>query len=420
MPISILMPALSPTMTEGNLIKWYKKEGDTVKSGDLLAEIETDKATMEVEAVDEGKLGRILIPEGTEAVKVNACIALLLEKHESEKDLENWAAQFVASALVDTPVPTADAAPVALPDPIPTPAPQASSSSSRIAISPLARRLAQAQNIDIAQITGTGPKGRIIKRDIENAKTQSSVYAAALPIDIDSPTPYKDTPLTTMRSVIAKRLTESKQTIPHFYLTIDCLLDDLLATRATLNDHFKAKGQSIKLTINDFIIKAAALALRDIPEANAQWGGQYIRYFDHADISIAVAIEGGLITPIVKKADLKSVTRISSDVKELAERAKAGKLKPDEYQGGSFSISNLGMYGIRQFEAIVNPPQACILAVGAGTERPVVRNGHVTVGTVLSVSLSADHRIVDGRVGAEFLTAFKHYMEHPSLLLLGA
>lgn len=423
MPISILMPALSPTMTEGNLVKWHKKEGDPIKSGDLLAEIETDKATMEVEAVDEGKLGRILVPEGTEAVKVNACIALILEKNESEKDLDSWAAQFISTVTDTSKTPNSQ-----LPTtPIPLETSRTKiehkshvSTSSRIAISPLARRFAQTHGIDITGIAGTGPKGRIIKNDIENAQKHGLSRVSLDYPNHSSPSSYRDVALTTMRNVIAKRLTESKQTIPHFYLTIDCVLDDLLAIRATLNEHFKNKSQSIKLTVNDFIIKAAALSLSDVPEANAQWIGRHIRYFDHADIAVAVAIDGGLITPIVTKADLKSVSHISMEVKELAERAKSGKLKPDEYQGGSFSISNLGMYGIKHFEAIVNPPQACILAIGAGEERPIAREGQVRVGTVLTVSLSADHRIVDGRVGAQLLTAFKRYIEHPSLLLLGA
>jgi pyruvate dehydrogenase E2 component (dihydrolipoamide acetyltransferase) len=414
-PIEILMPALSPTMTEGNLVKWHKKEGDKVSAGDVLAEIETDKATMEVEAVDEGTLGKILITEGTDNVKVNSPIALILEKGEDKSALDSYKTPAPIAAEKKETVVSAD-------DPLPDvpvfPTPSTASephtmvlSTGRIVASPLARRLAAEKNIDLRQVQGSGPYGRIVKQDIETfTPNRSSLgYTVAMPTGPQ----YQDKPVSSMRRVIAQRLTESKQTVPHFYLTVDCELDALMAARQSINTHL-----NVKITVNDFVLKAAAHALQDVPEANACWMGQTIRYYNSSDISVAVAIEDGLITPIIKMANLKSLLAISNEVKTLVQKAKEGKLKPEEFQGGSFSVSNLGMFGIKQFEAIINPPQACILAVGAGEERPVVKDGQVRVATVMTCSLSVDHRVVDGSVGSKLLQAFKKYIENPALLLV--
>ncbi|HCI49195.1 MAG: pyruvate dehydrogenase complex dihydrolipoamide acetyltransferase [Alphaproteobacteria bacterium RIFCSPLOWO2_01_FULL_45_8] len=405
MPIEILMPALSPTMTEGNLVKWHKKEGDKVSAGDVVAEIETDKATMEVEAVDEGTLGKILIPEGTENVKVNSPIALILEKGEDKKVLENYKAPTPAAAQKEEPVSA----------PVPTmasPAPTIVLSTGRIVASPLAKRLATEKNIDLRQVQGSGPHGRIVKQDIDTFVPGSAARGHALPTHTGPL--YQDKPVSNMRRVIAQRLTESKQTVPHFYLTLDCEIDALLAARQSINSHF-----NVKVTVNDFVLKAVALALQDVPDANASWRGETIRYYTTSDISVAVAIEDGLITPIVKMANFKSLLTISEEVKTLVQKAKEGRLKPEEFQGGSFSVSNLGMFGIKQFEAIINPPQGCILAVGAGEKRPVVKEGGLAVATVMTCSLSVDHRVVDGSVGSKLLQAFKKYIENPALLLVG-
>ena len=419
MPIEILMPALSPTMTEGNLVKWHKKEGDKLSAGDLIAEIETDKATMEVEAVDEGILGKILITEGTDNVKVNSTIALILEKGEDKSALDSYKPKTAAVAAapeapkeepaVSAPAPVAPTMPAA---PISSaPAPTMTSSTGRIVASPLARRLATERNIDLRQVQGSGPRGRIVKHDIDTFTPGRASFGHVAPMH-HGPL-YQDKPVSNMRRVIAQRLTESKQTVPHFYLTLDCELDALMAARQSINSHF-----NVKVTVNDFVLKAVALALQDVPEANASWMGQTVRYYNTSDISVAVAIEDGLITPIVKMANLKSLLAISEEVKTLVQKAKEGKLKPEEFQGGSFSVSNLGMFGIKQFEAIINPPQACILAVGAGEQRPVVKNGQLTVATVMTCSLSVDHRVVDGSVGSRLLQAFKKYIENPALLLV--
>ena len=431
MPIKILMPALSPTMTEGNLAKWLKNEGDAIKAGDVIAEIETDKATMEVEAVDEGTLGKILVPAGTEGVAVNAPIALLLEEGEDQSALDG-------GAPAPAPKANGEAKPAA-PESAPAPSAQAPAAAAadlgeRVAASPLARRMAAQAGIDLKSVQGSGPHGRIVKSDIEaalkggprpaaapQAKTEAAPAAAAAPAPAPAapaapPTAvYDEIPLNNMRKVIARRLTEAKQTIPHFYLTIDCELDALLAMRAQLNGR---EGADYKLSVNDFVIKAVALGMRKVPGVNAAWGGDRIFQFKDVDVSVAVAIDGGLITPIVRKADQKGLSTISNEMKDLAKRAKAGKLAPAEFQGGGFSISNLGMYGIKDFLAVINPPQACILAVGAGERRPVVKGDEIKIATVMAVSLSTDHRVVDGALGAVFLQEFKRLVEDPLALLL--
>ncbi|HFD16637.1 MAG TPA: pyruvate dehydrogenase complex dihydrolipoamide acetyltransferase [Rhodospirillales bacterium] len=434
MPITITMPALSPTMTEGNLSRWLKKEGEKVSPGDVIAEIETDKATMEVEATDEGILGKILVPEGTEGVPVNTPIALLLEEGEDPSVLEQAAPGGAPAA----PPPTAEAPAPAAPTPpaearstpsaaapvAPTAASAPAPEGERIFASPLARRMAERAGIDLRTIRGSGPHGRIVKADVERAIAArvEVVPSERAPTPAPAAAPaaapagaYEEIPLSTMRKVIAKRLTEAKRDIPHFYLTIDCVLDPLLDLRKRLNER---PGAEYKLSVNDFVIKAVALAIREVPDVNASWGGDRIYRYRDIDISVAVAIPGGLITPIVRKADQKGLATISAEMKEMAARAREGKLLPEEYQGGGFSISNLGMYGIREFAAVINPPQACILAVGAGEKRPVVRDGALAVATVMTVTLSVDHRVVDGALGARFLQAFKALVEDPLALLL--
>jgi len=431
MPIKILMPALSPTMTEGNLAKWHVKEGDAVNSGDVIAEIETDKATMEVEAVDEGTVGRLLVPEGQEGVAVNALIALLLEDGEDASALDSVAADAPAPAAPATPAaaPVAEtpapAAPAAAPAPA-APAPVAApANGTRVFASPLARRMATQAGLDLASVTGSGPHGRIVKSDVEGALSGASPAAApaaqrpaAAPIS-GAAMPFEPTfdlePLSSMRKTIAQRLTEAKQTIPHFYLTVDCELDGLLDLRKRLNE--KADG-AYKLSVNDLIIKASGVALRKVPAANASYTDDGIKLYHSADVAVAVAIDGGLITPVIRDAGNKGLEAISTEMKDLAGRAKEGKLAPEEYQGGTFSISNLGMFGIKQFDAVINPPQGAILAVGAGEQRPVVKDGALAVATVMSCTLSCDHRVVDGAVGAEFLKVFKAMIEEPFAMLL--
>jgi pyruvate dehydrogenase E2 component (dihydrolipoamide acetyltransferase) len=416
MPIQILMPALSPTMTEGNLAKWLKKEGDPIKSGDILAEIETDKATMEFEAVDEGTLGKILVPAGAQGVAVNQPIALMLAEGEDASALAKASAP-AAPAPVAAPVPVA-AAPAAVPA-VAAAAPAAKGD--RVFATPLAKRVAKDMGIDLKTIAGSGPHGRIVKADVESAKGKpvaapvaAAVPAAPAPAAIPAFGPaYTEIPLTSMRKVIARRLTEAKQTIPHFYLTVDYKLDKLLALRTELN------GRSeVKLSVNDFIIRACALALRKVPGANASFSETALRMYTEVDISVAVATANGLITPIIKHADQKGLAAISAEMKALAQKAKDGKLKPEEFQGGGFSISNLGMFGIKDFAAVINPPQGCILAVGAGEQRPVVVDGALAVATVMSCTLSVDHRVVDGAVGAEFLQALRGLIEDPLTMLL--
>jgi pyruvate dehydrogenase E2 component (dihydrolipoamide acetyltransferase) len=434
MPINILMPALSPTMTEGTLAKWLKAEGDAVKAGDVIAEIETDKATMEVEAVDEGRIGKIVIAAGSEGVKVNEVIAVLLEEGEDASALSAATAPVApVSAPAAVAAPAASAVPAVA-------APSAVSTGGRVLASPLAKRIAEQKGIPLSAVKGSGPNGRIVKADVE-AAAAAGVTSAAAPVvaaPAAAPAPVvaavpaaaaKPAPVSTfglpefdliphssMRKTIARRLTEAKATVPHFYLTVDIYLDELLKLRTQLN----AKGDKagVKLSVNDMIIKAAAMALKQVPDANAAWSDDGLMKFKGVDISVAVAIPGGLITPIIRDADRKGMGTISGEMKDLAAKAKAGKLKPEEYQGGTFSISNLGMFGIRDFQAIINPPQSCILAVGAGEQRPVVIDGALAIRTVMSCTLSVDHRVVDGALGAQWMQAFKALIEDPLSMML--
>lgn len=425
MPINILMPALSPTMEEGTLAKWSVKEGDSVSSGDVIAEIETDKATMEFEAVDEGVIAKIMVAEGSEGVKVNELIAVLLEEGETEADLS-------ASANVP-PAAEPATAPAGAPSitPVPTPVVAIAEVGDRVFASPLARRIAAEKGLDLTQITGSGPKGRIVKADVETAvpgtsssPTSSSASTAPKPVGSDTDTfrkmyadrEYEEIELDGMRRTIASRLVEAKQTIPHFYLRRDIKIDALLQFRSQLNKTLEARGR--KLSVNDFIIKACAMALQDVPDCNAVWAGDRILKLTPSDVAVAVAIEGGLFTPVIRDADGKTMSRISSEMKDLAGRARDRKLAPHEYQGGSFAISNLGMMGIENFDAVINPPHASILAVGAGVKKPIVsEEGAVAVATVMSVTLSVDHRVIDGALGAEFLAAIKGYLESPMGML---
>ena len=426
MTIELRMPALSPTMEEGTLAKWLVSEGDEVRAGDLLAEIETDKATMEVEAADEGIIGRILVPDGTEGVPVGTVIAILLEEGEEASDAETAAAAAAAAAKPGPeppavkPVPEAPVAPTipaaadpepAAPPPVPAAAPP---SGGRIKASPLARRMAKDSNIPLETIQGSGPHGRIVKRDMEAAAAGGAAVARPTPTPVPTDTPYVEERLSTMRKIIARRLEEAKATVPHFYLTLDVEIDKLLKLRKELNEEL---GKS-KVSLNDFIIRAVALALGKVPDANVQFAGDMMRRFERADVSVAVATDGGLITPIIRDAGNKSVVQISIEMKDLAERARSGKLLPEEYQGGTISISNLGMYGIREFSAVINPPQAAILAIGKGEERPIVRHGAVQTATLMTVTISADHRAIDGVIGARFLNAFKDYLEAPLTMLI--
>ena len=429
MPIQILMPALSPTMTEGTLSKWMVKEGDEVTSGDIIAEIETDKATMELEAVDEGKVGKILVPEGTEGVAINKPIVVLLEEGEDAGDIK---ASNQAAPILEKLAPTVEpekvkAAPAAQPTAAASNTVAPSSDGDRMFASPLARRIAANAGINIADVQGSGPNGRIVKADVEKAMsggvmTSSSVNVPAMTAvssasaDVpDFGQPYTEEVNSGVRKIIARRLLEAKQNIPHFYLTIDCNIDALLALRRQLNNLDNA---DYNFSVNDFVIKASAVAMRRVPMVNATWTDEAIRLYDNVDVAVAVATDGGLITPILRHADQKGLSGISNEMKELAGRARGNKLKPDEYQGGGFSISNLGMFGIKEFSAIVNPPQSAILAVGAGEQRPIVKDGVLAVGTVMTCTLSCDHRVVDGVVGAEFLAAFKPLIENPLSLLL--
>ncbi len=427
MPINITMPALSPTMTEGTLSKWLKSEGDSIESGDVIAEIETDKATMEVEAVDEGILGKILVKAGTENVPVNDVIAVLLEDGESADDISTDVTQ---SKSEGSSKPQKDATPSVQNDKNkPSPAAPAPSKDAaqgeRIFASPLARRIAANKGINLASVKGSGPRGRIIKADVEGYKSSATSNSEHPPTNAVVFGPdvktniygmaYKEIPNNAIRKIVAKRLSESKQTVPHFYLTIECILDNLLAARKDMND---AANGAFKLSVNDFIIKASAMALKAYPAANVSWSDDAIHQYLSSDISVAVSTPTGLITPIIKAAETKGLAVISSEMKDLAARARDGKLKPEEFQGGTFSVSNLGMFGVKEFAAIINPPQGCILAVGAGEERAVVINGSVQVRTVMNCTLSVDHRCVDGAVGAEYLQIFKRYIENPVSMLL--
>ena len=420
MSINILMPALSPTMTEGKLAKWHVKVGDTVKSGQVVCEIETDKATMEVEAVDEGKIGQILVEEGTEGVAVNAVIAVLLE--EGEKEVAKSAAP-----AAEKPAPKAEEKPAAA-APAPAAKPAAPSGGTRLFASPLARRIAAEKGIDLAGIKGSGPNGRIVKADVENAKPGAAPAAAQAPkAAAKAPAPPaagqpvfvapgdSRVPHTSIRKVIARRMLESKQTVPHFYLTVDFEIDALLTARTAINAVVEKKGT--KVSVNDMVIKACAKALRDHPECNASWTEEEMIQYGAVDISVAVATDRGLITPIVRNADMKGLAQISIEMKDLASRAKSGKLKLEEFQGGGFTISNLGMFGIRDFGAIINTPQSMILAVGAGEERVVVRKGEMVIRNIMSCTLAVDHRVVDGAMGAQFLQTLKAYIEQPAAML---
>lgn len=416
MPIEILMPALSPTMKEGNLAKWVKKEGDKVKAGEVIAEIETDKATMEVEAVDEGILGKILIPEGSENVAVNSCIALLLEEGEDKKSLEDYVIKQDPATILQ-PEKTEKKEEKSSTATVPTSSNQALNRDF-IKASPLAKRIAKSENVNLALISGSGPHGRIIKDDVLEFLSSKKPSAGIIQRHPQEFYPIKNS---NIRKVIAKRLLESKQTIPHFYLSCEFKLDKLSELRMILNESatIDQKGNpAYKISVNDLMIKAVAMALKKVPEANCAWSDEAILIYNNIDISVAVAIDGGLITPIIKNADQKTIVEISIEMKQLAKKAKEGKLQPEEFQGGSFSISNLGMYGIDNFSAIVNPPQSCILAISRAIEKPVVENGQIKIGTMMNVSLSCDHRSVDGAVGAEFLKALRRYVEQPILMLV--
>ena len=430
MPIEIQMPALSPTMEEGTLAKWLVKEGDTVASGDVMAEIETDKATMEFEAVDEGVIGKIVVAEGTEGVKVNTVIAVLLEDGESASDISATSKPAPAAA-------TADAEPPRAPEKAKTPAPAGpTKDGTRIFATPLARRIAADKGLDLAALAGSGPHGRIVKADVEaaNAGTAQAVATPTATAAADTPPTlatspdasqvmkayegrdYTEVKLDGMRKIIAARLTEAKQTVPHFYLRRDIQLDALMKFRSQLNKQLEPRG--IKLSVNDFIIKACALALQQVPEANAVWAGDRTLQFERSDVAVAVAIEGGLFTPVLEDADQKSLSALSAQMKDLATRARDRKLAPHEYQGGSFAISNLGMFGIDNFDAIINPPHAAILAVGAGAKKPIIgEDGEVKVGIVMSTTLSVDHRVIDGALGANLLNAIKDNLENPMTML---
>ena len=450
MPINITMPALSPTMEEGNLAKWLVKEGDKVKAGDVIAEIETDKATMEVEAVDEGTIAKIVVPAGSEAVKVNALIAIIAEDGE---DIASVAAGGGASPAqvqaedVKSDQVAVSAAPASSEAKPAAAAPAKAEGGSRTFSSPLARRLAKEAGLDIAAISGSGPHGRVVKSDVEKAVAggtkpapaaapapapAAAAPAAAAPASAPkgmsdeavlknfAEGSYELVPHDGMRKTIAKRLQESKQTIPHFYVSLDCELDALMALRAQLNASAPEKDgkPAFKLSVNDMVIKALALALRDVPDANVSWTDSAMVKHKHADVGVAVSIPGGLITPIVRSAELKSLSAISNEMKDLGARAKGRKLKPEEYQGGTTAVSNMGMMGVKNFAAVVNPPHATILAVGAGEERVVVKKGEMKIANVMTVTLSTDHRCVDGALGAELLGAFKRYIENPMSMLV--
>lgn len=456
MPINITMPALSPTMEEGNLAKWLVKEGDKVAPGDVIAEIETDKATMEVEAVDEGTVAKLVVPAGTEAVKVNALIAILAADGEDVAEAAKGgnAAPAASQAKAEAPkqeaakaeAPKEEAVPAKAEKPAAdqasapsTPAPVAKSGE-RIFASPLARRLAKEAGLDLTAVSGSGPHGRIVKTDVEkaaasggakaapSAAASAGAPAAALAkgpseeavLKLFEPGSYELVPHDGMRKVIAKRLVESKQTVPHFYVSVDCELDTLLALRAQLNAAAPEKDgkPAYKLSVNDMVIKALALALRDVPDANVSWTESNMVKHKHSDVGVAVSIPGGLITPIIRKAEEKSLSTISNEMKDYGKRAKERKLKPEEYQGGTTAVSNMGMMGVKSFSAVINPPHATILAVGAGEQRAVVKNGEIKIANVMTVTLSTDHRCVDGALGAELISAFKRYIENPMGMLV--
>ena len=424
MSVNILMPALSPTMEEGTLAKWLVKEGDKVNSGDLIAEIETDKATMEVEAVDEGVIGKILVYEGQESIKVNEPIAVLLMNGEKLTDISiednvleeptpkknvvkdtkkegNVLASLSQNELIseDTSFKQKDEVLNII-------------DSNRIFATPLAKRIAKQRDIDLISLKGSGPNGRILKIDVENFKEEKKSQVHNIPLSNNDSELIKNS---SMRKTIAERLVKSKNEAPHFYLSIDCNIEQLLKARSAINSK---SNDEYKISVNDMIIKAASATLLKVPKANASWENENTRYFKNTDISVAVAIDGGLITPIIKNVEIKGLLEISYEMKTLAKKAKEGKLRPEDYIGGSFSISNLGMFGIKEFSAVINPPQGCILAIGAGEQRAIVTNNQISIATMITVTLSCDHRVVDGAVGAEYLSKFKEFIENPSLMLL--
>ncbi|OUW59559.1 MAG: pyruvate dehydrogenase complex dihydrolipoamide acetyltransferase [Alphaproteobacteria bacterium TMED199] len=421
MSVDILMPALSPTMEEGTLSKWLVKEGDKVESGDLIAEIETDKATMEVEAIEDGIIGKILVSEGQEYIKVNSPIAILLSEGEnlsenaiftdSNKELKQEVQKDKENVVQINDIKNNDEISKSIsvnttksyfkPDKL-----------ERIFVSPLAKRIAKQRDIPLSSIKGSGPHGRILKIDVDNFDIKKIEYPSLNNLESNN---FKIVKNSAMRKTIAERLVKSKNEAPHFYLSLDCNIDELLKVRKTLNSK---SNDEYKISVNDMIIKASGATLLKVPKANASWENENTKFFNNTDISVAVAIEGGLITPIVKNVQSKGLLEISNDMKNLSSKAKDGKLQPDEYIGGSFSISNLGMYGIKEFSAVINPPQGCILAVGSGEKRPIVINNEISIATIMTVTLSCDHRVVDGAVGAEFLSEFKNLIENPSLLLL--
>ncbi|XVN40276.1 MAG: pyruvate dehydrogenase complex dihydrolipoamide acetyltransferase [Rickettsia endosymbiont of Argas persicus] len=437
MPIKILMPALSPTMTEGNLARWLKKEGDKVNPGEIIAEIETDKATMEVEAVDEGVLAKIIIPQGSQNVPVNSLIAVLSEEGEVAADIDKFIAknsgnltkkedskiellqmttnknEFVGNSGHDTASQIKAGEDLSI-DPT-RKLPIEANYSKGLFASPLAKRLAKIQNVKLEEVKGSGPHGRIIKRDILSHKGSSK--SSINKIVSRNPEEYRLIPNNNIRRIIAKRLLESKQTVPHFYLSIECNVDKLLEIREDINKSF-SDDKFTKISINDFIILAVAKALQEVPNANASWGEDAIIYYNNIDISVAVAIENGLVTPIIRNANQKNIVELSDEMKGLIKKARENKLTPEEFQGGGFTISNLGMYGIKNFNAIINPPQSCIMGIGSSSKRAIVKNDQISIATIMDVTLSADHRVVDGAVGAKFLAAFKKFIESPALLLL--
>ena len=421
MSVDILMPALSPTMEEGTLSKWLVKEGDKVESGDLIAEIETDKATMEVEAIEDGIIGKILVSEGQEYIKVNSPIAILLSEGEnlsenaiftdSNKELKQEVQKDKENVVQINDIKNNDEISKSISDNT-TKSYFKPDKLERIFVSPLAKRIAKQRDIPLSLIKGSGPHGRILKIDVDNFDIKKIEYPSLNNLESNN---FKIVKNSAMRKTIAERLVKSKNEAPHFYLSLDCNIDELLKVRKTLNSK---SNDEYKISVNDMIIKASGATLLKVPKANASWENENTKFFNNTDISVAVAIEGGLITPIVKNVQSKGLLEISNDMKNLSSKAKDGKLQPDEYIGGSFSISNLGMYGIKEFSAVINPPQGCILAVGSGEKRPIVINNEISIATIMTVTLSCDHRVVDGAVGAEFLSEFKNLIENPSLLLL--
>ena len=424
MSINILMPALSPTMEEGTLAKWLVKEGDKVNSGDLIAEIETDKATMEVEAVDEGVIGKILVYEGQESIKVNEPIAVLLMNGEKLTDIS------IEDNVLEEPTPKKNVVKDTKKEANILPSLSQNElisedtsfkqkdevlniiDSNRIFATPLAKRIAKQRDIDLISLKGSGPNGRILKIDVENFKEEKKSQVHNIPLSNNDSELIKNS---SMRKTIAERLVKSKNEAPHFYLSIDCNIEQLLKARSAINSK---SNDEYKISVNDMIIKAASATLLKVPKANASWENENTRYFKNTDISVAVAIDGGLITPIIKNVEIKGLLEISYEMKTLAKKAKEGKLRPEDYIGGSFSISNLGMFGIKEFSAVINPPQGCILAIGAGEQRAIVTNNQISIATMMTVTLSCDHRVVDGAVGAEYLSKFKEFIENPSLMLL--